>query len=306
MYSNTLSTLLMSGKKFIVIGCDNAVHLYSVLNNINETAILSYNIVSTARISDLIDLVKSLKPDLVILSFRSMPMLIKDINRIKPEVPILCINNNFDAILNWDKNCVVFTCQFEYITRAGYLNGYINSILLLRSISLKKEVLPAQSLAQAAAIKNTEIGNDRSLSRYVLELDQKVEVLLKIKERIADLYPLVNDSIRAELSSIVHWIKMSANNSKLWDDFRLYFEQSDPNFLLQLAQIYPDLTPIDLKYCCYLKMNMSNDDIKNLLGINQESVRTHKYRLKKKMSLTADQDLKSYLITVGQKSARLV
>jgi hypothetical protein len=50
---------------------------------------------------------------------------------------------------------------------------------------------------------------------------------------------------------------------------------------------------------------MSNDDIKNLLGINQESVRTHKYRLKKKMSLAPNQDLRSYLLTVGQKSPHL-
>ena len=296
----------MSAKKFIVIGCDNAVNLYTVLNNINEIAFLSHNIITTTRMSDLIDLVKSLKPDLVLLSFRNMAMLIKDINRVKPDVPILCINNNFDGILNWDKSSIVFTCQFEYITKAGYLNACINSILLLINSSIKNEEANI-SLAQAAAIKHGN-GNDngRSLSRYVLELDQKVEVLLKVKDRIAELYPLVNDRVRAELNSIVHWIKMSANDSKLWDDFKLYFEQSDPNFLLQLAQRYPELTPIDLKYCCYLKMNMSNDDIKNLLGINQESVRTHKYRLKKKMSLAPNQDLKSYLLTVGQKSPHLI
>jgi len=38
-------------------------------------------------------------------------------------------------------------------------------------------------------------------------------------------------------------------------------------------------------------MNMSNDDIRALLGISQESVRTHKYRLKKKLSLGKDQSL---------------
>jgi DNA-binding CsgD family transcriptional regulator len=48
-------------------------------------------------------------------------------------------------------------------------------------------------------------------------------------------------------------------------------------------------------------MNMSNDHIGNLLGINQESVRTHKYRLKKKMSLPREQDLRTYLRSVDPK-----
>ena len=133
-----------------------------------------------------------------------------------------------------------------------------------------------------------------------MELDQKVDVLLKIKERIGELYQNVDDRTRTELISIVNTIKISANDYKLWDDFKLYFEEINPGFLQQLTKAYPALTSIDLKYCCYLKMNMSNDDIRNLLGINQESVRTHKYRLKKKMSLARDQDLAAHLRAVDQ------
>ena len=46
-------------------------------------------------------------------------------------------------------------------------------------------------------------------------------------------------------------------------------------------------------------MNMSNDDIRNLLGINQESVRTHKYRLKRKLDLPKEMDLGVYLKSVS-------
>jgi DNA-binding CsgD family transcriptional regulator len=98
-----------------------------------------------------------------------------------------------------------------------------------------------------------------------------------------------------ELLSIVNAIKTSANNTKLWDDFKVYFEKTNPNFLYLLAKKHPQLTTKDLKYCCYLRMNMSNDDIRSLLGINQESVRTHKYRLKKKMQLNKESDLQTYL-----------
>ena len=97
--------------------------------------------------------------------------------------------------------------------------------------------------------------------------------------------------------SIVNTIKMSRNDRKHWDDFKHYFEDINPSFLKHLSTKFPCLTAKDLKYCCYLKMNMSNEDIRLILGINQESVRTHKYRLKKKMVLAKHQDLRNYLQT---------
>jgi DNA-binding CsgD family transcriptional regulator len=40
---------------------------------------------------------------------------------------------------------------------------------------------------------------------------------------------------------------------------------------------------------------MSNEDICKLLGINQESVRTHKYRLKRKLTLSKEENLQNFL-----------
>ncbi|MGB8195368.1 MAG: hypothetical protein WCF67_25775, partial [Chitinophagaceae bacterium] len=215
----------------------------------------------------------------------------------KPGVPVLCITKKFEnETLRWSSNHIVFTYPLEHINNDECLNSRINSIFLLKTVPEA-----AHSFADAALQHN----NTRDLSRYVMELDQKVEVLSKVKERIADLSAKVDDRTRGELSSIVSMIRMSANNNKIWDDFKLYFARTDPQFLTMLGQKYPFLTPIDLKYCCYLKMNMSNDDIRNLLCINQESVRTHQYRLKKKMSLPKDQDLRSYLRNVGEPESQV-
>ena len=50
-------------------------------------------------------------------------------------------------------------------------------------------------------------------------------------------------------------------------------------------------------------MNMSNHDIKNLLNINQESVRTHKYRLKRKLGLRKEEDLRTYFQQFASKTS---
>lgn len=289
----------MPVEKRIVIGCDDTATLSFILNSMKDTTYFSAAIITAIRLSDLAGLVKSLDIDLIILCFRNNQSVLNDyVSYIKKTaVPVLCLaRRSENETLCWNKNIIVFTYPLEHINREGYLHSRINSILLLRPESSK--VTTGSSFADAAIQRNLP-DNNRNLSRYVMELDQKMEMLLKIKDRIAELYPRVNDPAKAELLSIVNSIKMSANNNKLWDDFKLYFEETNPGFLLQLAQKYPLLTPIDLKYCCYLKMNMSNDDIRNLLGINQKSVRTHKYRLKKKMALSKDQDLVSYLRAVA-------
>ena len=138
------------------------------------------------------------------------------------------------------------------------------------------------------------------LARYALELDQKRTLLKKIYKTIRDLSIATQGPIKSTWIHLLNTLKISINDKSYWEDFKVCFEEINPDFVEKLAQQYPVLTSRDLKYCCYLKMNMSNEDIRNLLGISQESVRTHKYRLKRKLTLSKEQDLRFFLSTYTQ------
>jgi DNA-binding CsgD family transcriptional regulator len=288
----------MTRERSIVIGCDQESVLATLLHAVRQTTLFTNHIITATGITDLIGITRSLEPDLVILAFRNNQLLINDFDSFvrKPHIPLLCLNGKYEQDhLRWNPQNIVFTCPLEHIDREEYLCSRIQSIFMLQRNPEK----PVGTLTEAAS-KNNPQGDERNLSRYILELDQKADVLLKVKERITSLYPIADDPVRNELVSIVNSIKASASDHKLWEDFKLYFEKTNPDFLFLLSKKHPELTTRDLKYCCYLKMNMTNDDIKSLLGINQESVRTHKYRLKKKMSLSKNQDLIAYLRRVEQ------
>jgi DNA-binding CsgD family transcriptional regulator len=286
----------MTEKKSIVIGCDDIMILTMILNTVSIISDYTFSTVTVSRGVDLNNTINSLNPDLVILGFKKNQHILNDtnFNPHKKDIPILYLTQNHECESScWSKQSIVFTYPYNQIKNADFFIYRIQSIFLLKKTPLQNK--PATSLAEAAFQKN----DTGKLSHYVMELDQKVEVLLKVKERISYLYPNVDDSTRIELMSIVNSIKTVANDNKLWEDFKIYFEQSNPNFLLALAKKHPALSSRDLKYCCYIKMNMSNSDITNLLGINQESVRTHKYRLKKKLTLKKEEDIISYLRTVS-------
>lgn len=296
-----LNTLVqMTSERSIVIGCDQAGVLTSVLQVLKQTSLFAYQVVTAARISDLISIVKSLDPDLVILCFRNNQLVLNDFDVFvkKPQLPVLCMSGGDDH-LQWNKNNIVFTYALRHLEEEEHLCARIHSIFMLREDQAPGR---SRSLAETARLEHGQT-DARNLSRYVMELDQKADVLTKTKERIVGLYQQVDDHTRMELISIVNAIKTSSEDNRVWEDFKLCFAETDPYFLTSLSKKHPDLTTRDLKFCCYLKMNMTNDDIKSLLGINQESVRTHKYRLKKKMLLSKDTDLTLYLKGVGRQQS---
>lgn len=279
--------------KAIVIGCDNTSTLSSILNRMRN--LKGYNCITVTRISDLISAVNSAQPVLIILCYQNSQVVINNVCSFlkSPKIPMLCLTNKFENdTLTWDINRIVLTQPLRDSMKGNYLITRVNSILMLIERALKKKKM--QTFAQNALGRKSDSSNT-SLSRYVLELDQKVETLLRIKDRIKELYADVNDPIRHKLMSIVNSIKASTTDRNLWNDFRIYFENINPKFLDNLFQKHPELTLKDIRYCCYLKMNMSNNEITHILGINQESVRTHKYRLKKKLAVPKEQNLHRYI-----------
>ncbi len=279
---------MMTTHKNILIGSDTSSSLAAIIKSLQE--VNQYSFITATRVSDIVHISKSLNPLLIILSFRNNHHVLNSLQSYNPEftIPIICLGqkDEYKSFQPKEKT-IIFNYSYEYGVRQNNLGHNIKGIIKLLQLTQTQKKL------KSSATTFNKQNND--LTRYTLELDQKKQMLHKIKERIKQLYSNVDSATKTKLMSIVNTIKMTHNNRKHWDDFKLYFENVNPMFLKQLSTKFPCLTAKDLKYCCYLKMNMSNEDIRFILGINQESVRTHKYRLKKKMVLDKDQDLRMYI-----------
>ncbi|WP_299114035.1 hypothetical protein [uncultured Winogradskyella sp.] len=281
--------------KTILVGCDETDVLLTLVDSLST--ISNYSCVTSVRTSDLIRIIKSIEPAIIIISFRNNQLAINNVSSFinNLSIPILCLTRrNERNFLKWNPKNIVLTHPIENAIKPNYLVSRVNSILLLlKQNSYNTE----QSFAEQSIGKHFGRQN-KSLSRYVMELDQKTGALNRIKKRIKELYSDVNEPIRHKLISIVNSIQVNTKDEKHWEDFKMYFERISPNFLKHLNQKHPELTPKDIKYCCYLKMNMSNNDIGHVLGINLESVRTHKYRLKRKLQIAKSQNLQTYIKSI--------
>ena len=78
------------------------------------------------------------------------------------------------------------------------------------------------------------------------------------------------------------------------------FVETNPAFFERLQQrANQSLTRLDLKYCSYMLMGLSNKEVSARLGIEPKSVRMSRYRIKQKLGLGKDDDLNLFLQNEG-------
>lgn len=135
------------------------------------------------------------------------------------------------------------------------------------------------------------------LASATMHLVQKGEVLLKIKKELSKIVQgeTIDDN-RRKLQRIIHTIDGNTRLDSNWEQFEIYFDQVHKNFLQNLRNSYPDLTPKDQKLCAYLRMNLTTKEIAPLMNISVRGVEISRYRLRKKLHLDTDTNLTDFIM----------
>lgn len=161
----------------------------------------------------------------------------------------------------------------------------------LENVKLKEE-----ELRQELDYKNKE------LTSYTINFIQKNELMEELKESIDQLKKSTDPTISKKLNSLNRLVDNSFNIDKDWEDFRLHFEQVHQDFFKLLKEQCPELSSGELKLCALIKLNMNMKEAAAILGISPESVKTARYRLRKKFDLSREENLVDYILSIGQKS----
>jgi DNA-binding CsgD family transcriptional regulator len=93
-------------------------------------------------------------------------------------------------------------------------------------------------------------------------------------------------------------VDYSFSLDKDWEEFRLYFEEVHTGFFDTLKKRYPDLTPNELRLAALAKLNLSIKETATIMGITPDSVKTARYRLRKKLDMETEENLTEYLMEI--------
>ena len=136
---------------------------------------------------------------------------------------------------------------------------------------------------------------NRELATSTLLVHHKNEVLSNIQSELTLIQNELPGKWSPKLVKIQKIIKENGNLEEDWEQLKLHFDQVHPNFFRTLQETFDNLSKNDLRLCAYIRINLTNKEIGRILNVGFKSIQVAKYRLKKKLGLTKEQDLSEFI-----------
>ena len=175
--------------------------------------------------------------------------------------------------------------------RAYRIKQRTNKVLAEKNIKLK-ELRESEKLFSEEALA----AKDRELATLAMASHEKTTLLNKLQETVGTIESQIDNQLKTNLKEIKKSIEVSSSLDKSWDSFLHRFEDVHPRFFNTLKKTNPNLTMEDLKLSAYLKIGMSNKEIANVTHLTPGSVKTKIHRLKKKLDLGPDDNIRDLMM----------
>ena len=140
---------------------------------------------------------------------------------------------------------------------------------------------------------------NKQLTSFKFCYEQKIKIIGEILDKIDSVkkVPAIEkDEMILKLEKLV---KDSLNSDKNWGYFRQFFEESQAGYYSKLKSKHKDLKNNDLKLCSLIRLNLSVKETAEILAISPGSLKTARYRLRKKLNLKKGENIVDYLINLS-------
>ncbi|OJV54571.1 MAG: hypothetical protein BGO31_06270 [Bacteroidetes bacterium 43-16] len=182
--------------------------------------------------------------------------------------------------------CAVVLTLYLFLKKQRRIHKQQQEILLLQESNW---TLKQQALLQEQKVLQNEIDfKESQLSAMAVQMSIRNELINDLKESISPAYLQQNQAINKLL-------QMGASRDKEWEEFQLSFESLNKNFQQKLISRFPDISPNEIKICCLIKMNLTIKEMANILNIAPDSVKTARYRLRKKLGLQTEDNFAAFI-----------
>ncbi|MGM5471357.1 transcriptional regulator [Flavobacteriaceae bacterium LMO-SS05] len=167
-------------------------------------------------------------------------------------------------------------------------------------INSKNRRLIIEKELQYESLKNEQLQSDvdskkRDLSDFALNLTQNQTWAKVLKTKIEDIKLAPSKSKDKLIEDLEQEIK---NKVSFDSDTKDFFERVDKlsdAFYSQLSTNYPNLSKNEIRICTFIRLKMDSRSIANLQNITIASLNTSRYRVRKKLNLSEDTDLDSFI-----------
>jgi len=181
---------------------------------------------------------------------------------------------------------------------------------LNKIIQSQKEELEKSLAIKTELLDTTEEEHQKDLGEVKRKMLTMEMENTKVNKHMKSILSLVDEcyaqlrsenpesSVLRRLRQLDRRVKEIASEDQSWSEFKDVFESLDSEFFNKLTSRNPKLTTLDLKHCAYIKMNIDNYELARILNVEMKSLQMTRYRLKKKLKLNQEENLREFILSV--------
>ena len=278
----------MNNYKILIV--DDEIGIIQSIINLLESTYPNYKFLQTTSPEKGLIIAEKRQPDLIITDWQMPPMsgieFIKAL-KLKPtcnEIPVVMLTGKMTS--SEHLKTALDAGAIDFIRKpidAIELTARIRSMLMLSTYF--KE--------------NLDLKN-RELASIAMNITRNNEFNLKVMDDINLLnteFGSRNKKLEEQLRTISHQISVKIKGES-WQQFEAYFNNVHPRFFETLTTNFPDISPAELKLAAFLRLNLNTKEIASIIFLSPDSIKTSRTRLRKKLNLSPDDNLNTFLMTV--------
>ncbi len=206
-------------------------------------------------------------------------------------------NKNKLPNINFKNKLIIIGFFLFFLTSSYFIIYYYKSVFSerLRELDTHKEGLlkKEEKLEQKIDFRN------KQLISYAFNFQQKNEIINKVFSLARGLEKTSSSTEEQQLiKELINIGKENLHVDKEWEHFKFFFEETLSGLHSKLVSKHPDLNANDLKICSLIRLNLSIKEAANILNISPGSLKTARYRLRKKLKLKSGQKIIDYVIKI--------
>jgi tetratricopeptide (TPR) repeat protein len=164
----------------------------------------------------------------------------------------------------------------------------------------KKEKALADLEIEKIRLKERELESkisykSKQLTTHALNMMQKNKLLQELKKDLKDLAKMIPADSKQTLRNISRSLDRNLKLDSEWDLFKRYFEDVNRDFYQKLSKLNPEITSTDMRIAALIKLNLNIKESASVLNIEPNSIKTARYRLRKKLSLQPGDSLSDFI-----------
>lgn len=157
------------------------------------------------------------------------------------------------------------------------------------------ELKVRQQELELKSVQNALDNSRQEATSFAVFLRSRNELLEKIREMIKQGYKMDPQLLVPHLKKVNAFISQYQSGDKTNSALLMNVEEKNQEFLQRLSERHPNLTQGEKHLATLLRVNLSTKEISMLTGNVPKTINMNRYRLRKSLNISSEEDLTDYL-----------